>query len=169
MTSPGKPTDHLRQDTRHHLLEEWSHDTYKLKHKLAEPTVCTACGAVYHHGHWSWAATPIGASEATCPACQRIADHVPAGLVTLSGAFLLQHEEEITHLIKNIETREKQGHALKRIMAIESQDGGLLISLTDPHLARNIGEAIEHAYKGELDFHYQQGEILLRVSWHRDE
>lgn len=169
MTSPGKPTDHLRQDARHHLLEEWSHDTYKLKHKLSEPTRCSDCGAIYHHGHWSWGATPVGASEATCPACQRIADHVPAGLVTLAGRFLQAHQDEITHLIKNIESREKQAHPLKRIMAIEAQPEGLLISLTDPHLARNIGEALEQAYKGELDYHYQQGEILLRVSWRRDD
>ena len=43
----------------------------------------------------------------------------------------------------------------------------LLVTTTDPHLARRIGEALHHAYKGELDYHYNKEEKLLRVVWRR--
>ena len=49
----------------------------------------------------------------------------------------------------------------------EEQDDKLMITTTDIHLARGIGEALEHAYRGELAFHYNKAEYLLRVRWQR--
>lgn len=149
------------------LLRELVHDPYKSKRKLREPSACAGCGAVYHQGRWSWEPSPADAQETTCPACSRIQDRVPAGYLTLGGDFLAQHLEEITGLIHNIEAREKAEHPLKRIMALEEDDGKLLVTFTDPHLARSAGEAISHAYGGELDFKYQKDEYLLRVTWSR--
>lgn len=37
----------------------------------------------------------------------------------------------------------------------------------DEHLARNIGEAVHSAYRGELEYHYNKEENLLRVHWAR--
>jgi len=45
-------------------------------------------------------------------------------------------------------------HPLKRIMAVEEKDGAMLVTTTDIHLARGIGEALHHAYQGELQYHY---------------
>jgi hypothetical protein len=36
---------------------------------------------------------------------------------------------------------------------------------SDIHLPRRIGEALRRAHRGELDFHYEEGGNLLRVSW----
>jgi len=52
-------------------------------------------------------------------------------------------------------------------MKIEDQDDGILITTTDIHLARGIGEALHHAYQGELEYHYNEQENLLRVVWAR--
>jgi hypothetical protein len=52
-------------------------------------------------------------------------------------------------------------------MAIEDTDDGVLVTTTDTHLARNIAEALQSAYKGELDFHYNKEENLLRATWSR--
>ena len=71
------------------------------------------------------------------------------------------------NLIRNIEKREKSEHPLKRIMSIEEQKEGMLVTLTDPHLTRSVGEAIHHAYEGELNFEYSEGEYMLRVDWRR--
>ncbi|MGZ3252878.1 MAG: BCAM0308 family protein, partial [Burkholderiaceae bacterium] len=65
------------------------------------------------------------------------------------------------------ETREKAEHSLQRIMDIEEHADKLMITTTDIHLARGIGEALEHAYRGTLDFNYTDAEYLLRVSWQR--
>ena len=67
-----------------------------------------------------------------------------------------------------MEQREKSEHALKRFIDMEEQaDGALLVTFTAPHLASAIGDALHGACKGDLDFHYQEGEFLLRVSWRR--
>ncbi len=148
-------------------VAEYEHDTYKSKGKLKEPTACPQCGAVYEKGRWTWQPKPAGAHEVLCPACHRIADHCPKGLVTITGAFLAGHREEILGIAHNEEEKEKGQHPLARLMRIEPQDDGVVISTTDTHLARRIGESIHHAYQGELNFHYDQGEDFIRVSWNR--
>jgi hypothetical protein len=52
-------------------------------------------------------------------------------------------------------------------MAIEDTAEGVLVTTTDTHLTRNLGEALHSAYKGDLEYHYNRGENLLRVSWRR--
>ena len=152
---------------RDRLVQDNRHDTYKAKHKLSEPTVCPQCGAVFHAGRWQWLAKPAQAHEETCPACHRIQDEFPAGYVTVNGSFFKDHREELLHLARNEETRAKAEHSLKRIMKIEDQADGILITTTDIHLARGIGEALHHSYQGELEYHYNEQENLLRVVWAR--
>jgi NMD protein affecting ribosome stability and mRNA decay len=152
---------------RDRMVQETRHDAYKAKLKMHEPTVCPQCGAVFHEGRWQWMTRPAQAHEEMCPACHRIHDEFPAGYVTLSGSFLNAHREELLHLVKNQEEREKAEHPLKRIMKIEDQENGVVVTTTDIHLARGIGEALHHAYQGELEYHYNEQENLLRVVWER--
>ena len=65
------------------------------------------------------------------------------------------------------EAREKAEHALKRIMAVQHENGKILITTTDMHLARTIGDALCHAYEGEVDYEYTDEANILRVSWER--
>ncbi len=166
MTSTGKKSDFIRQGD-HRLLRELEHDPYHSKTKLKEPTVCPVCSAVYHKGHWQWGTIPADAHETVCPACHRIHDKVPAGFLTISGDFYVAHKDEIQALILKVEEREKSEHPLKRIMGTETEDGEIIYSFTDAHLARGTGEALHHAYKGKLDYQYTEGDIMLRVSWMR--
>jgi NMD protein affecting ribosome stability and mRNA decay len=149
------------------LLQERNHDTYKSKRKLSGPTACPECGAVFHAGRWSWAAKPAGAHESLCPACRRVRDRYPAGYVTLAGKFTLDHHKEVLGLAHNVEAREKAEHPLKRIMDVQKQDEEVLITTTDMHLARSIGDALKHAYEGELAYQYTKEQNILRVSWRR--
>jgi hypothetical protein len=73
----------------------------------------------------------------------------------------------VTGLVKNTEAAEKKEHPLSRIMSMETTPGGLIISTTDTHLPRRIGEALKHAYHGELELHYDQDEDFVRVTWTR--
>ena len=55
----------------------------------------------------------------------------------------------------------------KAVGVIEAKPEGLVISTTDSHLPRRIGEALKHAYHGELELHYDQDEDFVRVTWAR--
>ena len=152
---------------RDRLLEELVHDSYKAEKKLPEPTRCPDCAAAYIKGRWTWGTAAAGARQIRCPACQRIHDKFPAGFVRLEGGFLRAHREEILNLIRHHEAREKAQHPLQRIMAIEEDAEGVTATTTDVHLARDIALALERAYKGELLFHYNKEDNLLRATWVR--
>lgn len=157
---------HNFQPIRHdRLLQEQVHDAYKARGKLKEPSVCKQCGAVYHKGRWQWLATPEDAHAEICPACHRILDHYPSGFVSIKGDFFLQHRDEIMSLIFNQEKREKAAHPLKRIMGVEAKTNEILVTTTDIHLARSIGDALHRSYQGKLEYSYNEAENLLRVEW----
>ena len=145
---------------RDHIL-----DPYQAQHKLKEPTACPQCGAVYHQGRWQWGERPADAHEHLCPACRRIAEDLPAGIVTLHGAFALQHKGEINGLARNEEAAENGEHPLNRIIAIAETEAGLAISTTDIHLPRRLGEALKRAFHGTLDMHFDEAGYFVRVDW----
>ncbi len=150
------------------LIQEYQHDPYHAKLKLKEPSACSECGAVFHKGRWVWGEAPAGAHRVLCPACMRIRDKIPAAYLTLRGAYLAAHREELMNLARHHEERERAEHPLMRIMAVEETESDITFSFTEAHLARNIGEALHAAHKGELDYHYADADILLRVAWQRD-
>lgn len=149
------------------IAAEKMHDPYQQQEKPGGPALCERCGAVYGDGKWQWTIPVADAALIRCPACRRIHDKRPAGYVSIGGAFLREHHDDIANLIRRTETREKAQHPLKRIMAVNVEDNTLLVETTDAHLARSIGEALEHAYKGDLRFHYNEADHLLWVRWQR--
>jgi len=144
--------------------QEAARDSYKVKRKLSEPTLCPGCGAVFTEGRWQWRELS-NAHEALCPACHRQQDNFPAGFLSIDGDFAVAHEAEIMGMVYAHEQREKVKHPLKRVMNIEQQPGGFLVTTTDAQLARVIGEALHQAYHGNLDFIAGSQENLLRVHW----
>ena len=152
---------------REQLFKELVHDSYKSSQKLHEPTRCPECGAVFQAGRWTWGTAPAGAHEEKCPACHRIHDRFPAGFVALKGEFFRAQREQILQLIKHHEAKEKAEHPLERLMGIEDTSEGVVVTTTDTHLARDIAEAVHNAYKGDLDYHYNKEDNLLRASWSR--
>lgn len=167
MTAPHK-TDYSHQPAKdERAYGERNEDPYQSRGKYPEPSMCSGCGAVYHKGRWLWGVAQPDAHKILCPACQRVHDRVPAGIVTLSGEYFGKHRQEIMNLVHNIESKEKAGHPLQRIMNITMQDDSTVISLTDFHLTRTIGEAIEHAHKGQVDYQFVDKDGVMTVNWSR--
>ena len=153
---------------RDRLMHEHVHDPYKTPHKLPEPTVCPACGAVFHQGRWQWITpAPKNAHRTSCQACHRTRDKYPAGLVTLSGEFVSAHKVELEQLARNLEAAAKATHPLHRIMEIEESPNSLVIKTTDLHLPHRIAEAVKHAYHGDVEIHYDAEGYFVRVNWQR--
>jgi hypothetical protein len=149
------------------VIAEREHDPYRQDAKLAEPAMCPDCGAAFHDGRWQWVVAQPGARETLCPACRRVKERLPAGYVTLDGAFARDHRDEVLALVNHRAERARAEHPLQRLMGIEDRDGALLVTTTDTHLARGIGQALHDAYRGELRFHHEKGQELLRVHWTR--
>jgi len=143
-----------------HLL-----DPYQKQAKLTDGAVCIRCGAVYHEGRWTWSPRPQPSHETECPACRRIADEAPAGSVLLQGAFAREHKDEIIGLARHQEEAEKQEHPLNRIIAISDEAEGIVVTTTDIHLPRRIGEAVKRAFHGDLDMHFDDNAFFARVVW----
>ncbi len=142
-------------------------DPYQDPASLFERSACIDCGAVYLDDRWQWITPPVHALQTRCPACRRIHDKIPAAYVSIEGQFAHEHRQELLEFIRNLETAEKAEHPLQRIMAIEEHGDKLIVTTTDIHLARGIGEALQDVYHGTLDFNHTDAEYLLRVSWLR--
>lgn len=150
------------------ILAEREHDPYRDRHKPAEPAACPDCGAVFHDGRWQWLAAAPDAQPQMCPACRRVRDRFPAGFVVLEGEFFRGHREEVMNLVHAHARHVREEHPLERLMgAQDREDGSCLLTTTGVHLARGLGEALQQAWRGDLAFHYEQGQTLLRVRWRR--
>ncbi len=165
----GKQSDVAKQGRHDRLLHENEHDPYVRGKKLVEPTLCPECGVVFSGGRWQWLENaPDAGNEELCPACHRIHDKVPAGYLTLSGEFFTAHRDEIMRILHNKVEQEKAQRPLKRLMDIvDHDDESVVITFTDLHLPRGVGEAIERAYEGELEIQYTKESNIVRVYWKR--
>ena len=152
-----------------HAQADHIQDPYERQKKLHEGTTCPQCAAVFHQGRWHWAPKPAESHEELCSACHRIQDKQPAGVVTLTGPFAREHRKEIIELARHQEQAEKNDHPMNRIMAIEEDGEALVISTTDIHLPRRLGEAIKRAFHGRLDMHFDEEGYFVRVDWQRED
>lgn len=150
---------------RTRIYDDKRHDTYRKKEKHPDPTICSECGSLFTNGRWTWDDLPELASEAVCPACQRIKDDYPAGIIEISGPFFDDHRTEIINMIHNIKNREIADHPLERIIKIDEEEK-TVITTTGLHLARRIGDALFSAYEGDLNYNYDD-ENLIRAYWIR--
>jgi hypothetical protein len=157
----------FRMLSRKQLLQEVVHDAYQARRKPGEVVRCRSCSAVYRRGRWTKGVAGGPARGVLCPACRRARERLPSGFVTLSGPFLSAHRGEIVALVKGCEARESSRHVLERIIELGERPGGLLVTTTGIHLARRIGDALQHAYKGRLRYRYNKADKLIRVSWSR--
>jgi len=159
-----------RDAIKSHLVAEERHDPYRTRKKLTEPAVCRECMAVLRNGRWQWSTEALeNAHWELCPACHRIADKYPAGEMTLTGSFVKSHGPELVRLARNVEALERKDHPVQRIMDVVAQDDRIVITTTGLHLPRRIAHALESAYEGALDTHYDEAGHFVRIGWHRDE
>ncbi|RLA99834.1 MAG: ATPase [Deltaproteobacteria bacterium] len=153
---------------RDRYIKEKDHDPYEEGKKYPEGTYCPECKAIFHDGRWVWPRGNLIRGEAhLCPACRRIRDNYPAGEVYLKGKYFKDHREELVNLIKNIVRDEEKNSPMKRLISIKGRDS-LVVTFTDDHLARRVGDAIYRAHKGKIDVKYSDESRFVRIHWSRD-
>jgi len=151
-----------------------SADPYLPGEGLKEPAFCISCKALYRNRRWYLDPQTLeslrGAGTlhpVTCPACQKIADHYPEGVVTLRGEYLWDHEEEIRHILRNEESKAMAKNPLQRIMRMEREGEGLVIETTEEKLAEHLGRALHKAHHGDLQVSWSDDHAICRVTWER--
>lgn len=144
-----------------------SMDAYGGKGGVEGAAYCE-CGAVFRNKRWySEEGGAKGGHGLVCPACRRIADRKPAGIVCLQGSFLAAHQAEIENLIRNTAQAAGMKHPLGRVMDISKEKDGITITTTDVKLAQKIGREVFKSHGGDLHFRWTDDEDLVRVTWSR--
>ncbi|HEY5522996.1 MAG TPA: BCAM0308 family protein [Desulfuromonadaceae bacterium] len=144
-------------------------DAYRSKDGVSGAVYCQ-CGAVFSNKRWHFAergVSPHGEQHVVCPACRRIADGNPAGIITLKGSFFAAHEAEIDNLIKNTSESAVMKNPLGRIMDINREEEGVTITTTDVKLAQKIGREVFKSHGGDLQFTWSHAVGPVRISWSR--
>jgi hypothetical protein len=143
-------------------------EPYLPKRGLPDGATCRGCGIVYRNKRWQTESTPQGGScEVLCPACQRMEDHNPAGVVTLSGLYLASHREEILNSIRQQEAKHREKNPIGRIMEINDENGRITVTTSDGKLAQKIGREIYKSQRGELHYQWSHDQRMVRVNWMR--
>jgi NMD protein affecting ribosome stability and mRNA decay len=152
-----------------------SSDPYISEEGLKEPALCESCRGVYRNKRWSRdveAYTELSKSadvhRVTCPACLKIAEGYPEGIVTLYGDYLWEHEEEIRNLLHNEEEKTTAKNPLARIIRITREGEALRIEATEEKLAEHLGRTLHKAHQGDLAISWDSDHDLCRVTWKRD-
>jgi hypothetical protein len=150
-------------------------DVYLPRGAAQHVSVCEGCHAVYRNKRWyadegmyrSTSKDPdtIGT---VCPACLKIRDNFPGGIVTLKGSYIITHRQELLNLIRNEEGRARGFNPLERVMSIKEDGfGALVVATTNEKLAQRLGRAIKKAFNGQVSYNWSHDNKLVRVQWER--
>ncbi|MGE0363594.1 MAG: BCAM0308 family protein [Vicinamibacterales bacterium] len=140
----------------------------------SEPAVCGTCGAVYRQRRWYPAGSETGVEAepptvVTCPACARVAQHLPSGFLYLDGAFVAAHRDEIEHLLRAEADRAAEDNPTARIMEwTRDPHHAAVVTTTTEHLAQRLGHALAKAFHGDIRYDFSHENKLARVYWSRD-
>lgn len=166
-------TQKLHSST-HRKKMDTSGDPYIVKTRNNHMAVCKKCHTVYYKKRWyidedlyEKKLLMKKTERVVCPACRKIKDNFPGGIVKLRGAFLKAHKDEIINLIRNEEERARGFNPLERIIKIIDVNNELEITTTNEKLAQRIGKSLHKAYQGKIEYKWSNDTKLLRANWER--
>lgn len=147
-------------------------DPYAMRRAPKGPAVCRQCHAIFAKKRWSFDESKylqLKAAATTrllqCPACRKIRDQYPEGILTLKWPSLKEHAADVTGLIRNEEARAMAVNPLERVMKIVTRGQTMEVQTTNDRLAQRIGRELVRAYKGEVAYHWSHKDKLTRVEW----
>ena len=137
---------------------------------------CPRCGAVYDGHRWipepdaelKRALAKKAREKQLCPGDLRRSKRQVEGIVTLKGAFMKSHRDDIANLVNRVAREGRRRNVSARIFEVVEDDGDIIIETTDEHLAERMGKEVEKAFKGNLQIKWQEKDTFARVVWQRD-
>ncbi len=161
-----------RYTTSYKEKQDPKQDPYVMFKAPKGPAMCRTCKAIYTNKRWYVdrdEARKLADASTThkllCPACQKIRDDYPEGVVTMKWSGLKDHEAEIRGLIANVEARAVSVNPLDQVMKIARRKKDLEVQTTNDRLAQRLGRALVRAYKGTADYKWAHRDMMVRVTW----
>lgn len=148
---------------------------HRTRRAPSEPRVCTGCGAVYSKRRW-WPKTSERAAvlhaiatPTVCDACRQRSEGIARGILTLDGAFLKTHRQDVEHLLRAEADRAAEDNPLARIIGWDdSVPDTITISTSTEHLVLRLGHALQRAYAGQVDYVFGHEDKTAHATWRRD-
>ena len=150
------------------MMQPATHDPYRMTRKPPEPSWCPDCGAVYEAGRWQWKERLAStAPQVVCPACRRERAGDAAGTLHVHGPYFAEHRDELLQRLRHYAEHEAGEHPQQRILAIDDEADGVVVSTTSVRLARGLGQALRRAHHGTLQMQLSPAQDLVRLDWSR--
>jgi hypothetical protein len=150
----------------------WDDKNPQVVHKTSsphEPTICARCWAVFvrktwrhdhvlsdeqiEHGEWGF-----------CPACVQVAKQEGQGRVVIQGAAAVLNEDAIRRRIQNVATRAAKTQPERRIVSIDSRNGGFEVLVTSQKLAHWLAHELKKAFGGPVAYAWSDDGSLF-ATW----
>lgn len=140
--------------------------------RYREPSVCDGCGSVYLRKTWRIdrrMATELldRAHWAVCPACTQRRTGIAYGRVVVTGAFALEHEEEIRRRITNVAARARFTQPQRRTITIERDGKQIDVLTTSQKLAHRIVKELQKLFGGRARYAWDAKDGALYATWTR--
>jgi hypothetical protein len=139
-----------------------------------EPTVCARCGAVYARKTWrhSHALTEAQLEQGQwgfCPACLQVARLEGQGRLIITGGQALRNEEAVRQRMQNAATRAGKTQPQRRIVSIDSLDGGAALEVltTSQKLTHRLAHELKKAFGGRVTYAWSDDGSLF-ATWDSD-
>ncbi|MEN3046144.1 MAG: BCAM0308 family protein [Candidatus Hydrothermales bacterium] len=146
-------------------------DPYMDKSLYSDPTICPTCGLIYHKKRWvnnpellkKIKENEKRVEHKDCPACRKIKDKYPLGIVEIRGDFVIKKNEEIHSRVKHIAADEYIHNPLERIIDVKEEGDKITIETTTEHLAEKIGKNIAKTFKKNIKIIFSETDKFVRV------
>ena len=140
--------------------------------RLAEPTVCERCGAIFSRRIWRrhhkvTAALLERAAWRQCPACKQTRGGEYWGRVIVRGAFAVANEAAIRQRIQNVVARAQFTQPERRLVSADREGAALDVLTTSQKLAHRIVRELKKAFRGRTTYKWSDDGSLFAV-WERD-
>jgi len=140
--------------------------------RLAEPTVCERCGAVFSRRAWrrnhKLTVALLGrAVWSECPACKQTRSGEYWGRVIVRGTFASENQVAIRRRILNVAEHAQVTQPERRLVSA-ARDGNVLeVLTTSQKLAHRIVRELKKAFRGRARYEWSDDGSLFAV-WERD-
>jgi hypothetical protein len=139
--------------------------------RLAEPSACERCGAIFSRRVWRrprqvTTALLERAHWTICPGCAQAKDERGFGRIVVRGSYAATHDAAVRRRIANTTARATVTQPERQLSSIERRGDVLEILTTSQKLAHRIVRELKKAFGGHASYAWSDDGTLF-ATWQR--